>query len=527
MSKLNIRIIAATGALTLAGIASAQFGGGPAWNVAGGDAQKTSWVRADPQISVANLQKPGFKFLWKVKINNEAKQGYALSQAVEFPRYIGYRGFRSYAFFGGASNTAVALDSDLGRVEWSHHYDVPNQAAGTAACPGGMTAGVSRPTPLTDNPLGTAQAARGATIAKGAVGAPHQGAVQVAAALAASGGPGRAARPPAAIGSNALFALTSDGLLHLALISNGEESQAPLRFLPPNANASGLIFDESEVYVSTSNNCGNVPNGVWSMDIVGNDKTVNSWKTNGGSVTGTAFATDGTVYASTGDGDYGPASYSDSVVTLERKTLKLKDFFSSAKSPFTTSPTVFSYKGKYLIAAANKEGHIYLLDSASLGGADHRTPLAESTAVGNIGGGDLATWEAAGARWILAPVAGALNSATKFAGVNGAVTNGAVAAFKVVDQNGKPSLQPAWVSRDLTFPQTPTIVNGVIFAVSGGDAQHPAVLYALDGATGKDLWNSGTTMTSYTRTGVSGGSSQLYLTTLDSTVYTFGFELVK
>ena len=269
MSAFSGRVALATGCLFgFSGLAFAQFGGGPAWNVAGGDAQRTNWVRTDPQISVPNMQKPGFKFLWKVKLSNEAKQDNALSQAVEFPRYIGYRGFRSYAFFGGASNSAFALDSDLGRVEWSHHYDVPNPAPGTAACPGGMTAGVSRPTPLTDNPLGTAQAARGATVAKSAVGTPHEGAVQVAAALAASGAPGRGARPPAAYGSGNLFALTSDGMLHLAYVSNGEESEPPIRFLPANANASDLIFNESEVYVSTRNGCGGVANGVWGIDLV-------------------------------------------------------------------------------------------------------------------------------------------------------------------------------------------------------------------------------------------------------------------
>jgi outer membrane protein assembly factor BamB len=97
----------------------------------------------------------------------------------------------------------------------------------------------------------------------------------------------------------------------------------------------------------------------------------------------------------------------------------------------------------------------------------------------------------------------------------------------VVDQGGKPVLQAAWKSRDLVMPQTPSIINGVVFAVSGGDAQHPAVLYALDGATGQDVWNSGTTMTSYARSGVAGGSSQLYLGTHDSMVYAFGFPLVK
>ena len=38
-------------------------------------------------------------------------------------------------------------------------------------------------------------------------------------------------------------------------------------------------------------------------------------------------------------------------------------------------------EGKDVVAAANKDGRIYLLDSASLGGADHKTPLARVAAV--------------------------------------------------------------------------------------------------------------------------------------------------
>jgi hypothetical protein len=505
MAHLTYRLLIGMAA---AGIASAQFGGGPAWNVAGGDAQRTSWVRTDANISAANMQKPGFRLLWKVKLSNDARQDYSLSQAVEFPRYIGYRGFRSYAFFEGASNNAVAIDTDLGRIEWAHHFDgaLPN---GTAACPGGMTAGVSRPTPLTDNPLGTVQPGRAATHALSAVGEPHEGAVQVTQFFRAGGASGRGPRPPAAYGSNALFALSSDGLLHLEYVSNGEDSEKPIRFIPGNANASGLIFNETEVYVSTKNNCGGVPDAVWGIDLSSPEKKVYSWKTNGGSVVGTAFAIDGTVYASTADGDYSPAALSDSVVVLDRKTLAMKDYFTPAKSAFTTSPMVFALNGKYLIAAANQDGHIYLLDAAAPGGTDHHTPLASIAA--NVTTGELATWEVNGTRWILAPVSG---------------SKSAVTAFKVVDAGGKPSLQQAWVSRDMNVPQTPTVVNGVIFAVSGGDAQHNAVLYALDGATGKDVWNSGATITSYARTGVSGGSSQLYLGTHDSTVYAFGFPLI-
>jgi hypothetical protein len=495
-------------------------------------------VRTDPNISVANMQKPGFEFLWKVKANNDARQGYSLSQAVELARYIGYRGFRAYAFFGGASNNAIALDSDLGRIEWTRHFDVANVPAGTAACPGGMTAGVSRSTPLTEAgaAAGRGGGGRAGGGAVGAVGEPGQGAVQIAAQAAgggrggrggAAGGSGRGGgRGPANIGTNSLFALSSDGMLRAVYVSNGQDAQPPVTFIPANANASGLIFTESDVYVSTSGNCGGVPNGVWALALT-TDKTVSSWKTNGGSVTGTAFGSDGTVYASTGDGEYGPASFSDSVVALDPKGLKMKDFFSPGKSDFTSAPVIFSAGGKEVLAVANKDGRIYLLDGASLGGADHRTPLAQSTPVGQVTTGALATWEQNGTRWILAPVSGGLNAATRFPGMNGAVSSGAIAAFKVVDQGGKPSLQPAWVSRDLTWPVTPTIVNGVIFAVSGGDAQRAAVIYALDGSTGKDLWNSATTITSYARSAISGGASQLYLGTADSTIYAFGFPLVK
>ena len=495
MKTLTHRLASTAGCtLIFAGLAAAQFGGGPAWNVTGGDAQRTSWVRTDAQISPANMQKPGFKFLWKIKLNNEAKGDYALSQAVEFPRYISYRGFRSYAFFGGASNTAITLDSDLARVEWEHKYNVSTPAP-TPGCPGGMTAGVSRPTPLTDNPLGTVGPGRAATHAEAAVGEAKEGAVQVKAALEhppAARGP----RPPAAFGSNALFVLTTDGMLHLALVSNGEDSMPPFRFLPANANASNLIFNENQVYASTSGKCGGVPNAVWMIDLTGPDKSPKSWKTtNGGDVVGIAFGTDGTVFASTGDGE---------IVTLDGKTLAKKDSFSAGNSPFTTSPVVFSHNGKYLVAAANKDGHIYILDSASL-----KTPLVKSDAVGNVTTGELATWESNGTRWILAPA------------------NGKVTAFRLVDQGGKLSLESGWSTRDLLMPQTPTIVNGVVFALAGGDAQHPAVLYALDGTSGKEFWNSGNTITSYSRTAPSGGSSQLYLSTHDSTVYTFGYELVK
>ena len=53
-----------------------------------------------------------------------------------------------------------------------------------------------------------------------------------------------------------------------------------------------------------------------------------------------------------------------------------------------------------------------------------------------------------------------------------------------------------------------------------------AVIYALDGATGKELWNSGATITSFARgAALSGGVGQIYLTTYDGAIYAFGFPM--
>ena len=103
------------------------------------------------------------------------------------------------------------------------------------------------------------------------------------------------------------------------------------------------------------------------------------------------------------------------------------------------------------------------------------------------------------------------------------------------------SLQVGWTSRGLISPLPPTIINGVAFVTSSGEfrtsdskmtaAQRAArsgkaVIYALDATTGKELWNSGTMITSFARGGaLSGGMGQLYLTTHDGTIYAFGFPM--
>jgi outer membrane protein assembly factor BamB len=318
-------------------------------------------------------------------------------------------------------------------------------------------------------------------------------------------------------------------------LSNGADYEPPVKFLPPGANASGLIIIDNVAYVVTEGNCGGAANGVWALDLV--SKQVTTWKANVSGIVGPAFGGDGTLYVATGSGGDSP----NSLVALDQKTLSVKGRYAAGAHEFSSTPVIFEYKGKTLIAAGAKDGRVHLLDSANLTGevqtALYTTPASPKAAPFTPGA--LASWQdRSGARWILAPIVGAQAADLGF---KSSVTNGAVVAWKLVEQNGALSLQPSWASRDLVSPLPPTIINGVVFVTSGGEFRtndsrmtaeararrsSRAVLYALDGETGEELWNSGTTIASFTRgAALSGGLGQIYLTTYDGMIYAFGFPM--
>ncbi len=114
----------------------------------------------------------------------------------------------------------------------------------------------------------------------------------------------------------------------------------------------------------------------------------------------------------------------------------------------------------------------------------------------------------------------------KFAGANGPAPHGSIVAFKVEEKDGHTVLTPSWISRDLINPAPPAIANGVVLALEGGNESTHATLYALDAATGKQLYSSGDAIESYTRlAGMSVGDGHVFFTTHDNTLYSFGIPL--
>src|SRR3954471_19485082 len=424
-------------------VSHAQGRGGAAWTTVGGDAQRTSFVRTDPKISLATMQAPGFQFLWKRKLDNER-----LTQPLLLPNIIAYKGFKALAFVGSASGHVYSIDYDLNRMFWDQK--LATSAARPVACSSGLPV-LTKATAVTA-PAGRGGGNRGAGGAGAPAGAPGRG--------AAADAPGRAGAPPSGTvapapgggvggfggggggggrgrgaggpqiangrgGGDNVFAITTGGMVHVMNPQIGTDQIPPVKLLPPNANVAGSILVETTLYAATSGNCSGVSNGVWSVDLASEAKTVQSYDTKGAAVAGAAppvFGTDGTLYIATGAGS---SDQANSLIGLDAKTLTLKDSFSAA-TPFTSNPVVFQYKGKDLIVAANKDGRLYVLDSASLGGADHKTPLHRSSQLSATADDltGLASWQdPAGTRWVAATVSGPLHADTKVAMANGAISS--------------------------------------------------------------------------------------------------------
>ena len=246
-----------------------------------------------------------------------------------------------------------------------------------------------------------------------------------------------------------------------------------------------------------------------------------------------AFTPDGTLIAAIGPGTTTGDGKANAIVALDPKTLQLKDWFSQPSAEFVTGPTVLRHNNRDIVAAATKDGRVLLLDASSLGGSNHATPLVASKpfldARASVSAEALASWqESAGTSWILLPARGPLAAGVPAA--NGPVPTGAVVALKLVDAGGALSVEPGWVSHDLSSPATPLIVNGVVFtlasgAPSTGTGGTAAVLHAYEGATGKRLWMSGKVMTIPASPGsMWSGLGQIYVGMQDGTLHAFGFN---
>ncbi len=490
------------------------------WLTSSGDAARDAWQRSGTGITAANAAK--IKLLWKVKVANKTMGMQSFREPLIVTGVKTADGSHTLAILAGAANDLYAIDAESGQIVWQTKLkwasDKPQEDGQGEGfiCTNAMSA-----TPVVS---------------------PIDAAVR------------------------RLYELSSDGYLHTIDLATGAESDPPIQVLPrPYGKPYGLNLVNNVVYTVTGQGCGGNPNVLYAVDL--NNKKVTLSSPSQGGIWGTAGAavgSDGTIYFESGDGPYdaatGKLATTLQAYTFSNDQLTLKDYYTPSNYKWLSrrdldmndTPVVFPYNGREVVVGSGKDGRFFLLDSKSLGGADHMSPLFRSVLLSNKNvnfqtegtWGSLASWEAKdGTRWVLGPTGGV--AAVKFPTSYGPTPHGGIIALKLIDKAGKPELEPVWLSRDMITAEPPVISNGVVFVLAAGEftgqanddvgglysAQEriqrsvPAKLYALDALTGKELYSSGDQVTSFLhQAGLSVAGGKIIFGTFDGTIYCFGLK---
>jgi hypothetical protein len=264
------------------------------------------------------------------------------------------------------------------------------------------------------------------------------------------------------------------------------------------------------------------------------------------------------------------------VLKLAPKVTRLLDSFTPSNWQFlnsqdldlgSASSDAFTFQNRMLIAVAGKEGFLYLLDAADLGGGrpSHATPLYKSPQLGNDAAegrnpgegvwGAITSYETPdGKRFLYVPMWGPPSkNAPPFKSSGGAAPHGSIMAFQVVAEGDKLSLIPQWTSPDMIVPDAPVVANGVIYAIQTGEQtiQSPAdlhgtqdeinhnplsakyrstpvnnlILFAFDAETGKQLYSSDKIITDWVHFSEPVVAlDKVFVVSHDAHVYAFGLK---
>jgi outer membrane protein assembly factor BamB len=544
-------------------VVEAQRGAAQEWLTWGGDAERTGWNRAETTLSKKTVGQLELK--WKTQIDKqvplEIESGASMLtaplvvQGVRTPQ-----GTKTLVYTLAASNTLAALDAGTGAIAWQRKIENSVEPATPANW---LCTNTSTATPVIDKASGL------------------------------------------------IYMIAADGRLYGLTLASGDRRMTA-EFVPPYSRNWSLNLVDGVIYTTVGRGCGNsqapattpaasegaapgaaaprprvppVPSHMIAIDLKDPKHPVSRFFTSpgrpGGAWTraGMAWGFD-SLFVQTADGGWDPpkGQWGQTLLRLKPKTLEVIDYFTppnleeinSKDLDFASGGTIaFTHDKRQLVLSAGKDGTVYLHDASSLGGADHRTPLASlkagndemSYASTGVWGAPTTAVNARNERWIYLPMWGPPSSSVKFAKTNGDATHGSIMAFQVVIEGDKPTLVPKWVSRDLAVPDPPVIANGIVYAISTGENtlqrhtdpryheiyQKPgapplpktgiltaeergqntthAILYAFDAETGEELYSSKDLIDDWTHlSSITVADGSVYVTTRKSFVYAFGLK---
>jgi outer membrane protein assembly factor BamB len=534
------------------------------WTTWGYDQERSAWNRGEKTLDKKNVAK--LKLQWSIKLSTPVTDvvlstltSPIIAAGVETPQ-----GAKNVLYLLGADDTLFALDADSGAALWQKSFPNPITAKKNATwlCPNTANA-----TPVVDKARGL------------------------------------------------IFFIPSDGKLRALSLGDGAEKMAPIEMVAPFTRAWSLNLIDDIVYTTSGRACGEVqdprsamasafapivrrnstaaaapagpsvmtdPSAVTAVDVRDLAKPeLTRFYTSGGRPAGPwgrgglARGPGNTVIFQTSDGLYDPpaGSWGDTIMKLTPKATRVADSFTPENFKYifahdlagSASPVVFPFGGKTLVATAQKEGILYLLDANDMGGGqakNHQQFVYKSPQLGNDAAagtdpsqgvwGAVTTYEnPEGKRYLYLPMWGPRSKfAPAFKSDAGESPNGSIMAFQVVSEGDKVSLNPEWISGNMIMPDPPVVANGVVYATqTGGQAmQNPTlpdgsrlnsataasskyrstpvgniILYAFDAETGKQLYSSKDMIkdwTHFSQPVVALG--KVYLVSHDARVYALG-----
>ena len=522
------------------------------WLTWGYDQERTGWNRAETTLNTKNVK--GLKQIWSTQLNVPVDK-YVMSTMTAPVVVAGVQtaqGARDLLFIHGANDVLFAVDAGSGQTVWQKAYTNPHKS--TAPVRDWLC-------PKTPNATPTIDKARGI-----------------------------------------VFFISNDGMLRGLNLADGADRLTPVAMVAPFARAWSLNLIDNVIYSPSGRACGEITDkssmeyaaAISGLRRAGSGPLLDASALNAADVhdlakpvvthfftsgarpaapwgRGGAVRAPGGVVLETSNGRYDPAAgdFSESVLKIAPRAARIMDSFTPSNwmdnlmhdLSGSANPVVFNFAGKTLLAVSQKEAVLRILDATNLGGANHQTPLWQSSKLGNDQKtgtdpgrgvwGAIATYENNGRRFLYLPMLGnPSKDAPVFPKTNGPIPNGSIMAFEVKSDGGKISAVPAWTSTDMIMPDPPVVANGVVYALSSagqarqnsakdGDPRMPydvsavlrstpvsnMTLYAYDAETGQQLWSSGKTLSDWVHFSepvVALG--KIFVVTHDAKVVAFGLK---
>ena len=275
------------------------------WPTFAYDQRRSGWARSEVILNRNNVASLELK--WKKKVKNTPKSLTALTAPIVISDVRIGVNEKDLVYVAGSNDVFYAIDASNGDIVWEKKFpsQITAKSVGMWLCPKGLNA-----TPTVD------------------------------------------------IEKSTIYAIATDGKFYALDLATGKEKYRAQQFVPAFAKTWSLNRADNTIYTPISQNCGDTPSGVASIDV-GDPMAIviRNWRSTprfGAGVwgrAGVAIGKDGSIYAGTGDSPFNAAKgiFGNTIFRLSPDTLKLEDYFTPANWDYvfkrdfdiTVSATVF------------------------------------------------------------------------------------------------------------------------------------------------------------------------------------------